>query len=120
MNSFLGSLAVLRHYNEDEIPSAALLVTTDHADPVSFTVRYWNTIMTKMAHRGLTTYVDLPASRNSDIIVQNEDERSKGIHVKTNGDKLLTVYGISAVRGGMLEGFLTLPCHKYDGISKYK
>ena len=76
--------------------------------------------MTKTAHRGQTTCVDLPASRNNDIRVQNKDERSKGIHVKANGDKLLTVYGISAVREGQFEGFLALPCHKYDGISKYK
>ena len=117
---FLGFIGSSETYNRDEVPSAALLVTTDHEDPVNFTVRYWNTILNKTAHRGQTTRVDLPASSNNDIRVQDITERNKAIHVKADGDKLLTVYGISAVRGGMLEGFLALPYHKYNGISKYK
>ena len=107
--------------NKDEISSAALFVTTDDADPVNFTVKYWETVLTNLtACQGRTTRVDLPASRNNDIRVHDTTQRNKTVHVKADGDKLLTVYGVSAVKEGMLEGFLALPCHKYDGISKYK
>ena len=105
----------------DKVSSAALLVTTDDEGPVNFTVKYFNTSLTRTAWRGQTTRIDLPTSiRNNDIRVQNDTERNKAIHVKAEGDKLLTVYGISAVSSDMFEGFLALPCHLYENVSKYK
>ena len=101
----------------DKISSVALLVTTDDEGPVNFTVKYFNITLTRTAQRGQTTHIDLPTSRNNDIRVQDMTEQNKAIHVKAEGDKLLTVYGISSISSDMFEGFLALPCHSYENVS---
>ena len=119
---FLGFFGNSERYDViDKVSSVALLVTTDDKDPINFTVKYFNIILTRTAQRGQTTRIDLPTnSSNNDIRVQNMMERNKAIHVKAEGDKLLTVYGISSVSSDMFEGFLALPCHLYENVSKSK
>ena len=101
--------------------SAALFVTTDDPDPVSFTVEYFGTTVTDKARRGQTTLVQLPIGRPGepgDVRVTDDSQRNKGVRVKAEGDKLLTVYGINDADVST-DAFLALPCHKYP-ILKYK
>ena len=101
--------------------SAALFVTTDDPDPVSFTVEYFGTTVTDEARRGQTTLVQLPIGRSSepgDVRVTDESQRNKGIRVKAEGDRLLTVYGINDADVST-DAFLALPCHQYP-ILEYK
>ena len=97
-------------------------MTTDEPVPVNFTVEYFGTNKTGRAIHGRTTVVHLPIGRRGepgDIRVNSKTERNKGVHVKAEGDKLLTVYGINdAARS--TDAFLALPCHQYVNTSRYK
>ena len=116
---FLGFIGSSVGYAIDESPSAVLLVATDEPDPVSFTVKYLGETMNKTARQGQTVRIVIQIeNEGSDIRVKRINERNKGIHVKAEGKKLLTVYGINDARTES-EGFLALPCHNYPGISKY-
>ena len=99
--------------------TVALFVTTDSSS-TEFTVEYFGTTQTYNANKGRTTFVNLPVGRaedNGDIRIQYENERNKGVLVRTTDPtKLLTIYGINsaAVSADM---FLALPCHSYPVVS---
>ena len=102
----------------DRLSAAALFVTTDEPDPVSFTVEYFGTTVTDEARRGQTTLLQLPIGQSSelgDVRVTDESQRNKGVHVKAEGDRLLTVYGINDADVST-DAFLALPCHRYPII----
>ena len=48
----------------------------------------------------------------------DESQRNKGVHVKAEGDKQLTVYGINDADAST-DAFLALPCHRHP-ITEYK
>ena len=99
--------------------SASLLVTTDDPAPVEFTVEYFGTMQTGEAIKGDVFRVILPVGETTDIRVNGEDERNKGIRVKaTDPTKLLTVYGINDAEVST-DAFLALPCHRYP-VTQYK
>jgi hypothetical protein len=98
---------------------AALFVTTDDANPVSFTVEYFETMTTFEARKGSVFLVNLPVGKPGeidDIRVTGEGERNKGVRVKaTDPTKLLTVYGINNADVST-DAFLALPCHAYPYV----
>lgn len=97
------------------LPSAVLIITTNEPDTVRFTVEYLGSSDTGEVRRGQTTSVSLPIGRVGeigDIRVQNENERNKGIHIKAEGTKQLTVFGVNTADVST-DAFLALPCHQY-------
>ena len=74
-----------------------------------------DTTVTYEARRGQTTLVQLPIGQPGepgDVRVRDETQRNKGVRVKAEGDKLLTVYGINDADVST-DAFLALSCHKY-------
>lgn len=65
---------------------------------------------------GRTTLVRLPANdkdRSQDIRVSNEDQKNRGIHVKAEGNKTITVFGLNEDIHSA-DAFLALPCINYE------
>ena len=104
-------------------PSVALFVTTDESEPVSFTVELPNVPslfppMTDMAVAGRTTVVTLPTSAANptiqlqDIRVFNEIQQDRGILVRAEVGKTISVYGLND-EDVSTDAFLALPCIDY-------
>ena len=104
-------------------PTIALFVTTDDSDPVSFTVEAPNVPtlfpqVTNMAVAGQTTVITLPTNKENptvesqDIRVFQELQRNKGIRVKAEAGKTISVYGLND-DDVSTDAFLALPCVDY-------
>ena len=94
-------------------------MTTDEEEPVSFTVEYLGQSQTGSAIRDSTTLVRLPVESGvNDVRVDNNEQRDKGIYLKAEGDKRVTVYGINDVAFST-DAFLALPYHTYD-VQEYR
>ena len=105
-------------------PTIALFVTTDDSDPVSFTVEAPNVPtlfppVTDMAVAGQTTVITLPTNdanptvESQDIRVFQELQRNKGIRVKAEAGKTISVYGLND-DDVSTDAFLALPCVDYS------
>ena len=94
-------------------------MTTDEEEPVSFTVEYLGQSQTGSAIRDSTTLVRLPVESGvNDVRVDNNEQRDKGVYLKAEGDKRVTVYGINDVAFST-DAFLALPYHTY-GVQEYR
>ena len=118
---YIGFIANNRN-NADNQPTAGLFVTTDEEDPVSFTVTYNNGQMQQgEARRDTTFLVRLPVNQPPDVFdirVGSNTERNKGVYLKAEGDKLVTVYGINDAAFST-DAFLALPAYSYD-VDNYR
>ena len=87
-----------------------LLITTDEPCPVNFTVEATNPqfLMTGIATYGSITTLQLP----KDVTIMSDSQRNKGIHVKAEGDKTISVYG-SNHEVVSSDTFTALPCIDY-------
>ena len=103
----------------------SLFVTTDEIDPVSFTVNVtFSSIVNEVAVAGKTTMITLQSGnidRNQDIRVSDETQRNKGIHVKAEGNKTISISGLNS-DSLTADSFLALPCVSYSQYApeKYK
>ena len=88
----------------------ALLISTDEPHNVTFTVEIpgmnFNHNYTAIPNR--TTMVRL----DNRFIVENDEQRNKGILVKAEGDKLISVIGFNE-EDVSSDAFLALPCHNF-------
>ena len=84
-----------------------LFITTSEPSPVRFTVNVTGFSYSGVATQNSSTNVTLPNS----LMVRNDSERNKGIHVKAEGDKKIVVYGLN-YRQGSTDAFLALPCNR--------
>ena len=87
---------------------------------MSFTVEYFGTSRSKTATRGSTTLVRLPIGGSDDpgdirVRGSSESERNKGVYVKAEGSKLITVYGVNDADVST-DAFLGLPFYEYDNV----
>lgn len=101
----------------EPMSTVALLVTTDEAEPVSFTVNSssFSSVIRGEAVAGQTTLVRLSSISQlkvDDIRVADAESRDKGIYVKAEQDKKISVYGLND-QYQSTDGFLALPCHDY-------
>ena len=91
-------------------PAPSLLITTDQPDPVWFTVTITNPPFERntSVEYGRITTITLP----SDIRIEGDRDKDKGIHIKTIAGELISVYISDAVdtSGGLQ---LALPCNSY-------
>lgn len=91
-------------------PTPSLLITTDNPDPVWFTVTITNPPFERntSVEYGRITTIALP----SDIRIEGDRDKDKGIHIKTTASELISVYISDAVdtSGGLQ---LALPCNSY-------
>ena len=88
----------------------SLLVTTDHPDPVWFTVTITNPPFERntSVEYGRITTVTVP----SDVTIEGNRDKDKGIHIKTTAGEPISVYISDAVgTSGSLQ--LALPCNGY-------
>ena len=103
-----------------ELCTALLVVTTDEPEPVMFTAEFFNETRILTATRGQITQIHLPIGKDGDpdVRLKDRDERDKGIRIKAEGAKLLSVFGINCADVST-DAFLALPCHRYP-IVKYR
>ena len=101
--------------------SLQLIVSTSENNPVQFTVEARGFTFNGVATNHLTAIVTLPSTLQ--VHSNSITERNKGIRVKAEGDRKLTVYGFS-YRSGTSDAFLALPCsnlavdeYEYYGIT---
>ena len=83
-----------------------LIVTTTESSPVKFIVNATGFSYSGKATRNPSTNVTLPNS----LQVRTVSERNKGIYVKAEGDRKITVYGLNYERSTS-DAFLALPCN---------
>ena len=76
---------------DDPTQTVPLLVTTDEPLPVNFTVEATNPalVMTDIATHGSVTTLQLPKA----VVVTNSSQRNKGIRIKAENEKTISVYG---------------------------
>ena len=99
-----------------------LFVSTPERDPVNFNVEARGFNFNGVATNHSTTVVDLP--NTFQVQSNSTTERNKGIRVKAEGDRKLTVYGFSYWSPHTSDAFLVLPCshlavdeYEYYGIT---
>lgn len=98
-------------------PSVALFITTDEPGDVEVTVTsdytqppFSETRTTAYGRHEIIRFViTTPAE---DVRVSNIAERNKGIRVKAEGDKRITVYAFNH-EGSSSDAFQVYPCHEY-------
>ena len=86
-------------------PTLHLFVTTAESIPVRFVVTASGFSFTGMAMDSSTTVVDLPST----LQVASTSERSKGIHIKAEGERKIVVYGLM-YHEFITDAYLALPC----------
>ena len=94
-----------------------IFVSTPESDPVNFKVETRGFNFSGVATNHSTSVVDLP--HTFQVRSNSTTERNKGIHVKAEGDKKLTVYGFSHAFPGSSDAFLALPC-SHLAVDKYE
>ena len=113
---YIGFIGNIRQGNS--FPTVALFVTTAEEDPVNVTIEYNSggsrRVESQLTRRGAVTLFVLPANGDDDIQVDGNEQRNKGIYLKADGSKQVTVYGINSVAGLSADGFLALPYQTYD------
>ena len=94
--------------------SIQLFVTTTESSPVTFIVNATGFNFSGVATPNSSTNVALPRS----LQVDSGSDRNKGIHVKAEGNKRITVYGLNY---GLhtSDAFLALPCNRLP-IDEYE
>lgn len=94
----------------DPTQTVPLLVTTDEPLPVNFTVEASNPafVMTEIATYGSVTTLQLPKA----VVVTNSLQRNKGIRIKAENGKTISVYG-SNHEISSSDFFTALPCIDY-------
>ena len=98
----------------DAVITLQLFVTTTESSPIMFTVNATGFSYSGIATRNSSTSVTLPNS----LQVRDVSERNKGIYIKAEGDRKITVYGLN-YRTATTDAFLALPC-KYLPIDEYE
>ena len=95
---------------DDPTQTVPLLVTTDEPLPVNFTVEATNPalVMTDIATHGSVTTLQLPKA----VVVTNSSQRNKGIRIKAENEKTISVYG-SNHEISSSDFFTALPCIDY-------
>ena len=112
---FVGFVQVPRNGYYTEI---RLHVTTNEQNPVTFTVSapHSNFNVTAVATNHDSTVVVLPISL--EVESGNLTDRNKGVHVMSEGDKKITVYGASTNQYSV-DYFLAFPCTDL-GLDEYE
>ena len=94
-----------------------LFVSTPERDPVNFNVEARGFNFNGVATNRLTSVVGLP--HTFQVQSSSTTERNKGIRVKAEGDRKLTVYGFSYWSPHTGDAFLALPC-SHLAVDKYE
>ena len=99
-------------------PNVVLFVATNEEEPVTFTVQnpQLNINETHTTVAGKAAAVILPTDstrKDKDVRVSDGEMRDKGIHVKAEGNKKISVYGLND-EDVSTDAFLALPCVSYD------
>ena len=114
---FIGNIKIV-----NVLPTVALFVTTAEEDPVNVTIEYNSggsrRVESQLTRRGAVTLFVLPANGDDNIQVDRNEQRNKGIYLKAEGSKQVTVYGINNVAFSA-DGFLALPYQTYD-VQEYR
>ena len=94
-----------------------LFVSTPEPDPVNFKVEARGLNFSGVAANHSVSIVDIP--HTFQVRSNSTTERNKGIHVKAEEDRKLTVYGFSSQSPYTSDAFLALPC-SHLAVDKYK
>ena len=108
--------------NKGESVTLQLFVSTPEHDPVNFNVEARGFNFSGVATNRSTSVVVLP--QTFQVRSNSTTEQNKGIRVKAEGDRKLTVYGFSYWSPYTSDAFLALPCsnlavdeYEYYGIT---
>ena len=116
---FIGNIRL----NFADVPTVALFVTTAEEDPVNVTIEYNSggsrRVECQLTMRGAITLFVLPANGDDDIQVDRNEQRNKGIYLKADGSKQVTVYGINDAESVSADAFLALPYQTYN-VQEYR